>query len=139
MKTLKFFAAVAMVLLFSANVFAQKEKISERFKWGTQEESFCFWCPCAGNVDEDGNPMGEYLCGVVTFHVVINKNIEHWNIKGGKLIGSETGLTYNFVRTDNVKLETGELVLNVRTIGENGLTTYWQIVGTLENETFYCR
>lgn len=140
MKNLKFlFASVLMVFIFSSNVFAQKDKISEKFSWGTETVPFCFWCPCAGELDEEGIAMGEDLCGVVTFHVVINKNIEHWNIKGGKLTGSETGRTYNFVRTENKKLESGELVLNVRTIGENGLTTFWQIRGTLENETFYCR
>jgi len=139
MKTLKLFAAFVMTMFVITTVTAQNEKISERFSMGTQEESFCFWCPCAGDMDAEGNPMGEFLCGVVTFHVVMNKNVEHWNIKGGKLVGSETGRIYNFVRTDNVKLATGEIVLNVRTIGENGLTTYWQIVGSLDNETFYCR
>ena len=83
--------------------------------------------------------MGEYLCGTLVVHKVLNKKMEHWNMKGGKLIGSETGRTYTFVRTDNIKLTTGEIVINVRTIGENGLTTYWQVRGNWENETFFCR
>lgn len=140
MKNLKILlASLLMVFLFSSNAFAQKEKISERYSWGTETVPFCFWCPCAGDLDEEGIAKGEDLCGVVTFHVVKNKNIEHWNVKGGKLTGSETGRIYNFVRTDNVKLKTGELSLNVRTIGENGLTTFWQIKGRLEDEIFYCR
>ena len=128
---------ISAACIFSINSFAQQEKISERFTWGTDDNPFCFWCPCAGDLDDDGIPMGEYLCGVVTFHKVVNKNVEHWNIKGGKLIGSETGRIYNFVRTDNIKLETGEIVLSVRTIGENGLTTFWQLV--FDDEKFYCR
>jgi hypothetical protein len=138
MKTLKFLLAAFVILFFfSSNLFAQKEKISETFNWGTQEEAFCFWCPCAGDLDADGNPLGEYLCGVVTVHVVLNKNVEHWNIKGGKLIGSETGRSYTFVRTDNIKLNSDSFVINIRTLGENGLTTFYH--GTLINDTFYCR
>lgn len=138
MKTLKILiAAFCLVFFFSTNLFAQNEKKSERFTWGTQEESFCFWCPCAGDHDEDGYPMGEYLCGVVNLHVVLNKNVEHWNIKGGKLIGSETGRTYTFVRTENIKLGDERFVINIRTLGENGLTTFYH--GTLINDIFYCR
>jgi len=137
MKTLKLFAVFFVVMLLSINVMAQKEKISDRYNWGTQEEFFCFWCPCAGDLDLEGNPMGEWLCGVVTFHVVINKNLEHWNIHAGHLTGSETGRTYTFNRTDNIKLADGSFVINIRTLGENGLTTFYH--GTLNGETFYCR
>lgn len=140
MKKFKFLlAGFVVVFFFSTSVNAQKEKVSERFSWGTEAEPFCFWCPCAGELDEEGYPMGEYLCGIVTVHKVLNKKMEHWNMKGGKLIGSETGRIYTFVRTDNIKLTTGEIVINVRTIGENGLTTYWQVRGSWENQTFYCR
>lgn len=137
MKTCRLLAALALLLFLSSNVFAQKDQISERYSWGTQEEFFCFWCPCAGDLDEDGYPLGEYLCGIVTFHVVINKNLEHWNIHGGHLVGSETGRRYTFNRNDNIKLADGSFVINIRTLGENGLTTFYH--GTLLGETFYCR
>jgi len=137
MKTLKLIAAFAFGILISTNVFAQKEKISERYSWGNQEEFFCFWCPCAGDLDNEGYPMGEYLCGIVTFHVVINKNVEHWNIHGGQLTGSETGRVYTFNRTENIKMADGSFVVNIRTLGENGLTTFYH--GSLVNDTFYCR
>jgi len=151
MKTFKKLLAVfAVICLFGTGAFAQNGKITDKFSWGTQEEPFCFYCPCAN----DGN--GEWLCGTIVLHIALNSKVEHWNMKGNKLEGSETGKIYHFVRTENVKWNddgSAEVVMNVRTIGEGGLTTYWQIVGTATIpewygdwfpseptfETFYCR
>lgn len=134
MKTFKSLLALIIVAAFcSMNVLAQDNKKSTKFEWGTEEQPFCFWCPCAN----DG--AGEFLCGTVVFHQLVNSKIEHWNMKGNKLLGSETGSIYRFVRTETFKNKTGKIVLNMRTTGENGLITYWQLVGDLENETFFCR
>ncbi len=134
MKTFKSLLALMIVTgFFSMNLMAQNNGKSSKFEWGTEEEPFCFWCPCAN----DG--VGEFLCGTVVFHQVVNKKIEHWNMKGNKLVGSETGQIYRFVRTETSKLGTDKIVLNVRTIGENGLVTYWKLEGDWETETFFCR
>lgn len=122
-----------LVGLCSMNTMAQNNGKSSKFEWGTEEEPFCFWCPCAN----DG--MGEFLCGTIEVHMLANSKSEHWNMKGKKLVGSETGRIYRFSRTETYKYESGEMVLNVRTIGENGLVTYWQIVVDHENETSFCR
>lgn len=126
-------ALIIMVSFCSTSMMAQNSKKSVKYSWGTVEEPFCFWCPCAN----DGE--GEYLCGTVVFHEVVNSKIAHMNMKGNKLIGSESGRTYTFIRTDNTKLKLGKIVINVRTIGDNGLVTYWQVVGDFEHETFFCR
>ena len=45
MKTLKFLLATfVMLFFFSSNLFAQKEKISERFNLGPLDQAFCFCC-----------------------------------------------------------------------------------------------
>ena len=134
MKTFKSIVALLIVAGFcSMNVIAQNNGKSIKYTQGTETEPFCFWCPCAN----DG--LGEYLCGIVEFKVVKNAKTEHWNIKGKKLIGSESGKIYRFSRTETTRFHTGEIVLNVRTTGENGLVTYWQLVGNYENQTFFCR
>ena len=134
MKTFKSILTLFIVAGFcSLNVMAQNNGKSSKETWGTETEPFCFWCPCAN----DG--QGELLCGTLEVKVVKNSKTEHWNMKGKKLVGSETGQIYRFTRTETTRLQTGEIVLNVRTTGDNGLVTYWQLVGSYENETFFCR
>lgn len=144
MKKFKVLLASLIVLCFFAtNLEAQSLKsLSKSIKW---EQEMCFPCPCAN----DG--QGELLCGTIMFHVVDNGNVIHWNIIGGKLEGLDSGLKYTFSRTSTYKPETGELVLNVRTKGKNGLVTFWQIIGEAsfdgeeydalngEDVKFYCR
>jgi len=133
MKTFKTILALFMLVsLCSINTMAQNNGKSSKFEWGTETEPLCFWCPCAN----DG--LGEFLCGTLKVNMVANSKTEHWNMKG-KLVGSESGRIYRFSRTETIKVESGEWVLNMRTIGENGLVTYWQIVVDDENETSYCR
>lgn len=120
---------VAMVCFISMNTFAQSETNMGKSVMWTQD--MCFPCPCANGGE------GEWLCGSVTFHVVINDNVEHWNIIGGKLEGDTTGEKYNFSRSSMYKPETGELVLNVRTKGKKGLVTFWQIIGEAEFDGEY--
>ncbi|NQU52966.1 MAG: hypothetical protein HQ522_10555 [Bacteroidetes bacterium] len=114
MKNLKFLFVSLIVVFFFVSTSVDAQKVST--KWTEYIE---FPCPCAG----------EILTGDVSFHVVENANVIHWNIIGGQLKGATTGKTYNFSRTSTFKLSTGELVLNIRTKGENGLTTYFQIIG----------
>ena len=134
MKTFKSILVLIIVSGFcSLNTMAQNNGKSSQETWGTDTEPFCFWCPCAN----DG--FGEFLCGTIEVKTVENVKTEHWNIKGKKLVGSETGKIYRFSRTENISLETGEMVITIRTTGENGLVTYYQLVGNYENETFFCR
>ncbi len=134
MKTLKSILALLIVGGFcSMTAMAQNNGKSSQETWGSEAEPFCFWCPCAN----DG--LGEFLCGIIEVKVVGNSKTEHWNIKGKKLVGSESGKIYRFSRTENIKLETGEIIITVRTTGENGLVTYYQLVANNEQETFFCR
>lgn len=118
MKNLKFLFVSLIGLFFFASTSVDAQKVSKK-----STEYLEFWCPCAN--DE----IGEFLTGDVSFHVVENANVIHWNIIGGQLKGETTGKTYNFSRTSTYKKSTGELVLNIRTKGENGLTTFYQIIG----------
>lgn len=141
MKTFKFLMATFIVVfLVSMNTYAQSKSVI----WQTD---MCFFCPCANDA------QGEMLCGTLIFHVVENNSIVRWNIIGGTLTGETTGKTYHFSRTSTFDPETGKLVLNVRTKGEGGLVTFWQIVGEgvydeafdeyfpvmEEDQKFFCR
>jgi len=121
MKNLNALLVLVILICFAGmDAIAQSEKnMGKSVKWS---QEMCFPCPCAN----DGE--GEFLCGKVTFHVVVNDNVEHWNIIGAKLVGDISGEKYNFSRSSMYKPETGELVLNVRTKGKNGLVTFWNIM-----------
>jgi len=135
---------VSVALLFFVAMSSNAQSVMNMGKSSMETIDMCFPCPCAN----DGE--GEWLCGTIMFHVVVNDNVEHWNIIGAKLEGNITGQKYTFSRTSVFKPETGELVLNVRTKGENGLVTFWQIIGEAvydgeyealneEDVKFYCK
>jgi len=126
MKNLKLLSVILVALCFFAttNMNAQKWGNSGKF-----EEIHIFPCPCSG----------ELLQGTLVFQMKENGKMNLLTIKG-RLVGVETGSSYNFHRVDVINNETGQASLRVRTVRRgDGLVTNFTIYyqdGEIKSECF---